>query len=149
MSHDEIFLHIEDPGDIKHSHLIYKTQEVETKPLNDLDTFIKYSSNINDFYQNIDKCKPEKDWEIYAELDDLIIEKKWHQRQHIYKLKISLVFISQFYFRTLIDICLNLTQYLIDSLQMPLEDRKSTLNNKLDAVENNLISKGPMPKYQY
>ena len=32
---------------------------------------------------------------------------------------------------------------------MLLEDRIATLNNTLDAVENNLISKEPMSKYLY
>ena len=44
------------------------------KYLNDSKTFIEYSINIDDIYENIEEYKPIKKWKILVVFDDMIAD---------------------------------------------------------------------------
>ena len=115
---DKIYLYPKDPCEAKYQYLINKRESVGINHFNDSKAFIEYSNNMHDVYKNIDKCNPDKENKILMVFDDMTADmihnkklssivtelfirgKKWN---------ISLVFITQSYFKVPKDVRLNTT----------------------------------------
>ena len=92
------------------------------KTLKDPKTFIDYSQTIDDVYENLEDCNPPKKRIVLTVFDDMSEDIESNQKlSHIFtelllrgiKFNISLVFISQSYFKVPKTIRLNATHYII------------------------------------
>ena len=102
--------------------MIKKRENTGIKHLNDSNEFIECSNRMNDAYEKIDECNPNRKRKILIEFDDMIadiIRNKNFQAiiKELFircrKVNISLVFITQSYFSVPKDVRLNLTHHLI------------------------------------
>ena len=104
---DEIYLYAKDPYKSKYQYLINKREGVGINHFNDPKAFIEYSNDMHDNYKNIDDYNPNKENKILV-FDDMIADMIHHKKLNSIvtelfirgrKLNISLVFITQSYFK--------------------------------------------------
>ena len=118
---DKIYLYAKDPYEAKYQYLINKRETVGINHFNDPKAFIEYSNQMRDVYKNINYYNLDKENKILIVFDDMIADmihnKKLDQivtelviRER--KLNISLVFITQSYFKVPKYVRLN-TKFLI------------------------------------
>ena len=119
---DKIYLYAKDLSESKYQFLIKKREDAGIKNLDDASAFIEYSNTMDDVYDNIDDSKPRRKRKILILFDDMIADIMTNKNfQAIIKelfircrkLNMSLVFITQSYFRVSKDVRLNSTHYLI------------------------------------
>ena len=119
---DKIYLYGKDPYESKYQYLINKRESVGTKNFNDLKAFIDYSNDMHDTYENIDDYNPDKENKILIIFDDMIADMINNKKLNSIvselfirgrKLNISLVFITQSYFKVPKDVRLNTTHVFI------------------------------------
>ena len=117
---DKIYLYTKDLYEAKYQFLINKRETTWLKHLNDPKAFIEYLSDMQNVYKNIDKYKTDKEQKILIVFDDMIAEiindKKLNSiATELFirgtKLNISLVFITQSYFKLSKDLRLNSTNF--------------------------------------
>ena len=121
---DKIYLYAKDLHEPKYEYLINKREQAGIKNLNDLHTFIEYSDDMNDVLDDINNYNKNRDKKVLIVFDDMIAEynieynknfkriiKELFHRAH--KINVSIVFITQSYFRALKDARLNSTHYII------------------------------------
>ena len=115
---DKIYLYAKDSYEVKYQYLINKREGVGINHCNDPKAFIEYSSYMHDVYKNIDEYNPNKENKILIVFDDMIDD--MINNKKIYsmvtklfirgrKINISLVFITQSYFKVPKDVKLNTT----------------------------------------
>ena len=104
---DKKYLYTKDPYEAKYQYLINKRESVGIDHFNDPKAFIEYS-NMHDVYKNIDEYNPNKENKILIVFDDMIADMINSKKQNSIvtalfnrgrKLNISLVFITQSYFK--------------------------------------------------
>ena len=116
---DKIYLYVKDPYEDKCQYLINKRDSVGLKHFNDPKAFIEYSNDMHKVYKNIDNYNLNKEKRILIVFDDMnadmINSKKLNSivtdlfiRGR--KLNISLIFITQSYFKVPKDVRNNSTQ---------------------------------------
>ena len=117
---DKIYLYTKDLYEAKYQFLINKRETTWLKHFNDPKAFIEYLSDMQNVYKNIDKYKTDKEQKILIVFDDMIAEiindKKLNSiATELFirgtKLNISLVFITQSYFKLSKDLRLNSTNF--------------------------------------
>ena len=113
---DKIYLYAKDPYEAKDQYLINKRKGAGINHFNDPKAFIEYSNDMGDVYKTIDKYNLDKENKILIAFDDLIHNKNLNSIvSELFirgrKLNISLVFITQSYFKVSKDVRLN-TSYL-------------------------------------
>ena len=105
---DKIYLYARDPYEDKYQFLIEKRENIGLKHFNDPKAFIEYSNNMHDVYKNIDNYNPDKENKILIVFDDMIADMINNKKLNSIvtelfirgrKLNISLVFITQSYFK--------------------------------------------------
>ena len=57
---DKIYLYAKDLSEPKYELLIKKCKDAGIKHLNDLNAFTECSNNMDDVYENIDDCNPNR-----------------------------------------------------------------------------------------
>ena len=106
----------------KYQYLINKREQAAIKNLNDPHAFIEYSNDMNDVLDDINNYNKNRDKKILITFDDMIADimrsekfKAIVKERFIRcrKLNISIVFITQSYFRTPKDSRLNSTHYIL------------------------------------
>ena len=113
---DKIYLYAKDANEKKYLYLINKREQAGIKNLNDPHAFIEYSNDKKSIYNK------KRDKKVLIIFNDMIadimrsekfkaIVKELFIRYR--KLNISIVFITQFYFRTPKDARLNSTHYIL------------------------------------
>ena len=119
---DKIYLWVKDPFESKCQLLINERGKVEIKELKNPKALIDYSGTIDDVYENLEDYNPTKKGKVLIVFDDMIADMDANKKlspivTELFlrgrKLNISLVFISQFYFKVLITVRLNVTYYFI------------------------------------
>ena len=119
---DKIYMYIKDPYEDKHQYLINKRESVGLKHCNDSKAFIEYSNDMHDVYKNIDNYNLNKENKILIVFDDMIADMINNKKLNSIltelfiicrKLNISLVFISQTYFKVPKDVRNNSTHFFI------------------------------------
>ena len=119
---DKIYLYAKDPYEAKYQFLINKRESIGLKHFNDPKAFIKYSNDMQDVYKNIDEYNPGKKRKILIVFDDMIADMINNKKLNSIvtelfirgrKLNISLVFITQSYFKVQKDVGLNSTHFFI------------------------------------
>ena len=105
---DKIHLHAKDPYEGKYQYLINKRERVGINHLNDPKAFIEYSNDMHDVYKNIDNYNTDKGNKILIVFDDMIADMINNKKLNSIvtelfirgrKLNISLIFITQSYFK--------------------------------------------------
>ena len=102
--------------------MINKREGVSINHFNDPKAFIEYSNDMHDVYKNIDEYNPYKENKILIVFDDMIADMIHNKKLNSIvtelfirgrKLNISLVFITQLYFKVLKDVRLNASHLFI------------------------------------
>ena len=119
---DKIYLYAKDADEKKYQYLTNKREQVGIQNLNDPYAFIEYSNDINDVLENINNYNKNRDKKVLIIFDDMIADIMRSEKfkaivKELFircrKLNISIVFITQSYFRTPKDARLNSTQYIL------------------------------------
>ena len=119
---EKIYLYAKDPYESKYQYLINKREKVGLGHFDDHKTFIEYSNDIQDVYKNIDDYNPGKKRKVLIIFDDMIADMIINKKLNPIitelfirgrKLNISIVFITQFYFKVPKDVRLNSTHFFI------------------------------------
>ena len=126
---DKIYLYAKDTDEEKCQYLKNKREQVGIKNLNDPYAFIEYSNDMNDVLEDINNYNKNRDKKVLIIFDDIIADIMRTEKlkaivKELFircrKLNISIVFITQSYFKTPKDARLNSTHYIL----MKISNRK-------------------------
>ena len=119
---DKIYLYAKDTDEEKYQYLITKREQAGEKNLNDPHAFIEYSSDMNDVLEDINNYNKKRDKKVLTIFDDIIADIMRSEKfkaivKELFircrKLNISIVFLTQSYFRIPKDARLNSTHYIL------------------------------------
>ena len=143
---DKIYLYAKDPYEAKYQHLINKHEKVGLDHFNDPKAFIEYSNNMQDVHKNIEcnsieEYNPGKKCKVLIVFDDIISDMINNKRLNPIvtelsirgrKLNISIVFITQSYFKVPKNVRLNSTHFFIMKIPNERELQQIALNHSSD-----------------
>ena len=113
---DKIYLYAKDLHEPKYEYLINKRKQARIKNLNDPHAFIEYSDDINDVLDDINNYNKNRDKKVLIVFDGMIADIEYNKnfkriiKELFYrarKTNVSIVFITQSYFRALKNARLN------------------------------------------
>ena len=119
---DKIYLYAKDIHELKYEYLINKREQAGIKNLDDPKALIEYSDDMEDVLDDINNYNKNRDKKLLIVFDDMIADIEYNKnfkriiKQLFYrarKINISVVFITQSYFRALKDVRLNSTHYIL------------------------------------
>ena len=119
---DKIYLYAKDLHEPKYEYLINKREQVGIKNLNDPHAFKEYPDYMNDVLDDINNYNKNRDKKVVIVFDDIIADIEYNKnfkritKELFYrarKVNVSIVFITQSYFRALKDARLNSTHYIL------------------------------------
>ena len=119
---DEIDLYAKDTDEEKYQYLINKREQAGIKNLNNPHAFIEYLNDMNDVLEDINNFNKKRDKKVLIIFDDMIADIMRSEKfkaivKELFircrKLNISIIFITQSYFRTRKDARLNNTHYIL------------------------------------
>ena len=119
---DKIYLYAKDLSEPKYEYLINKREQVGIEMLQNAKAFIEHSNKMNDVFENINNYNKKRNKKVLLVFDNMIAgtehNKKFRKviKELFYrarKLNVSIVFITQSYFRVLKDARLNSTHYVL------------------------------------
>ena len=146
---DKIYLSTKDPYEAKYQYLINKREGVGINHFNDPKAFIEYSNDMHDVYKNIDEYNPDKERKILIGFDDMIADMINNKKLNSIvtelfirgrKLNISLVFITQSYFKVSKDVRLNTTHFFIGKIPDKRELPDIAINHSSDISTKDFIN---------
>ena len=132
---DEIYLYAKDLHEPKYEYLINKREQAGIKNLNDPHAFIEYSDNMNDVLNDINNYNKNRDKKLLIVFDDMIADIEYNKNfkriiKELFfrarKINVSVVFITQAYFRALKDARLNSTHYILMKINNKKELKRIT-----------------------
>ena len=138
---DKIYLYAKDPYEKKYQYLINKREKVGINHFNDPKTFMEYSKDMQDVYKNIEDYNPIKKRKVLIIFDDMIAYMINNKKLNPIvtelfirgrKLNISIVFITQSYFKVPKDVRLNSTHFFIVKNPNERELQQIALNHSSD-----------------
>ena len=138
---DEIYLYAKDPYEAKYQYLINKREKGGLNHFNDPKAFMEYSNDMQDAYKNIEDYNTIKKRKILIVFDDMIADMINNNKLNPIvtelfirgrKLNISIVFITQSYFKVPKDVRLNSTFFFIMKIPNKRELRQIALNYSSD-----------------
>ena len=138
---DKIYLYAKDPYEAKYQFLINKRKSTGLKHFNDPKAFIEHSNNMQDVYKNIEQYNIGKKRKISIAFDDMIADVVNNKKLNPVvtglfirgrKLNISIVFITQSYFKVSKDVRLNSMHFFIMKISNKMELRQIALNHSSD-----------------
>ena len=119
---DKIYLYAKDTDEKKYQFLINKREQAGIKNLNDPHAFIEYSNDMDDVLDDINNYNKNRDKKVLIIFDGMIADIMRSEKfkaivkelfMRCRKLNISIVFITQSYFRTPKEAKLNITRYIL------------------------------------
>ena len=134
-------MYAKDPYEDKYQFLIKKRENIGLKHFNDPKAFIEYSNDMHDVYKNIDHYNPDKENKILIVFDDMIADMINNKKLNSIvaelfirgrKLNISLVFITQSYFKVPRDVRLNTNHFFIMKIPNKRKLQQIVLNHSSD-----------------
>ena len=138
---DKIYLYVKDPYKKIYQYLINKREKVGINHFNDPKTFMEYSNDMQDVYKNIEYYNPIKKRKVLRIFDDMIADMINNNKlspvvTELFirgrKLNISIVFITQSYFKVPKDVRLNSTHFFIMKIPNRRERQQIALNHSSD-----------------
>ena len=141
-------MYAKDLYETKYQFLINKRESTGLKHFNDPKAFIEYSNDMHDVYKNIDDYNPDKENKILIVFDDMIADMINNKKLNSIvtelfirgrKLNISLVFITQSYFKVPKDVRLNSTHFFIMKIPNKRELQQIALNHSSDISTKDFI----------
>ena len=138
---DKIYLYARDPYEKKYQYLINKREKVGLNHFNDPKAFMEYSNDMQDVHKNIEDYNPIKKRKILIVFDDMIGDMINNNKLNPIvtellirgrKLNISIVFITQSYFKVPKDVRLNSTHFFIMNIPNKRELQQIALNHSSD-----------------
>ena len=135
---DKIYLYAKDPHEAKYQHLINKREKVGLDHFKDPKAFMEYSNDMQDVYKNIENYNPGKKRKILIVFDEIIADMINNKKLNAVvtelfirgrKLNISIVFITQSYFKVPKDVRLNSTHFFIKRIPNKRELQQIALNH--------------------
>ena len=136
-----MYLYVKDPYEEKYQFLINKRESTGLKNFNDPKAFIEYLNDIQDVYENTEESNIGKKHKILIVFDDMIADMINNKKLNPIvtelfirgrKLNISLVFITQSYFKVPKDVRLNTTHFFIMKIPNKRELQQIALNHSSD-----------------
>ena len=118
----KIYLYAKDISEPKFEYLINKREQAGIKNLNDLYAFIEYSDDMDDVLDDINNYNKNRDKKVLIVFDDMIADIEYNKKFKITtkelfyrarKINVSIIFITQSYFRALKDARLNSAHYIL------------------------------------
>ena len=146
---DKIYLYAKDPYEAKYQYLINKREGVGIDHFNDPKAFIEYSNDMRNVYKNIDDCNPDKENNILIVFDDMIADMIHNKKLNLIvtelfirgrKLNISIVFITQSYFKVPKEIRLNTTHFFISKIPNKRELQQTAINHSSDISTEDFVN---------
>ena len=119
---DKIYLYAKDIHEPNCEYLINKREQTGIKNLNDPHAFIEYSDDMNDVLDDINNYNKNRDKKVLTVFDDMLADIEYNKNfkriikelfYRAHKINVSIVFITQSYFRALKDARLNSTHYIL------------------------------------
>ena len=113
---NKIYLYVKDLYETKYQYLINKRESVGLNHFNHPKAFIEYPNDMQDVYKIIDEFNIDKERKILIVFDDMIADMISNKKLNSIvneKINISLVFITQSYFKVPKDVRLNSTHFFI------------------------------------
>ena len=117
---DKIYSYAKDPYEEKYQYLIRIREKVDIYHYNVPRAYIEYSNGMRNIYKNVDYSNPDKENKTLIVFDDMIADMIHNKKLNSIvtelfirgrKLNISLVFITQSYFKVPKDVRLNATHF--------------------------------------
>ena len=145
---DKIYLYAKDPYEAKYQYLINKRESVGIDHFNDPKAFTEYSNDMLVVYKNIHEYNPDRENKIVA-FDDMIADMIHNKKLDSIvtelfirgrKLNISLVFITQSYFKVPKDVRLNTTHFFIAKIPNKRELQQILRNHSSDIRTEDFIN---------
>ena len=142
------YLYAKDPFEDKNQYLINKRNGVGINHFNDPKAFIEYSNDMQDVYKDINDYNPDKENKILMVFDDMIPDMINNEKLNSIvtelfirgrKLNISLVFITQSYFKDPKDVRLNTTLIFIMKIPDKRELQQIAINHSPDIDFKDLV----------
>ena len=134
-------MYAKDPCEDKYQFLINKRESIGLKHFSDPKAFIEYSNDMHDVYGNINYYNPDKENKILIVFNDMIADMINNKKLNSIvtelfirgrKLNISLVFITQSYFKVPKDVRLNTTHFFIMKIPNKRELQQIAINHSSD-----------------
>ena len=119
---DKIYLYAKDLHEPKYEYLINKGEQAGIRNLNDPHAFIEYSDDMNDVPDDINTYNKNRDKKVLIVFDDMIADIEYNKnfkriiKELFYrarKINVSIIFITQSYFRALKYARLNTKHYIL------------------------------------
>ena len=138
---DKIYLHAKHPYEKKYQYFIKKLEKVGLNHSNDAKAFMEYSNDMQDVYKNIEEYNLIKKRKVLIVFDDMIADMINNNKLNPIvteffirgrKLNISIVFITQSYFKVPKDVRLNSTHLFIMKIPNKRELQQIALNHSSD-----------------
>ena len=129
-------------------YLIIKRESVGINHLNDSKAFIEYSNDMHDVYKNIDNYNPDNENKILIVFDDMIADMINNKKLNSIvtelfirgrKLNISLIFITQSYFKVPKGVRNNSTHFFIMKIPNKRELMQIAINHSSDINTKDFI----------
>ena len=145
---DKIYPYAKDPYEDKYQYLINKRERVGINHLNDPKVFIEYSNDMHKVYKNIDNYNPDKENKILIVFDDMIADVINNKKLNSIvtelfitgrKLNISLIFITQSYFKVPKDVRNNSTHFFIMKISNKRKLMQIATNHSSDINSKDFI----------
>ena len=145
---DKIYLYAKDPYEDKYQYLINKRERVGINHLNDHKAFMEYSNDMHKVYKNIDNYNPDKENKVLIVFDDMIADMINNKKLNSMvtelfirgrKLNISLIFITQSYFKVPKDVRNNSTHFFIMKIPNKRELQQIAINHSSDINTKDFI----------
>ena len=146
---DKIYLYTKDPYEAKYQYLIKIRKKLGIDYHNDPRVYLEHSNDMQDVYKNINYYNPNKENKILIVFDDMIADMIHNKKLNSIvtelfirgrKLNISLVFITQSYFKVPKDVRLNTTHFFITKILNNRELQQIAINHLSDISTNNFIN---------
>ena len=122
---DKTYLYAKDLCKARYQFLIKKSEDIQTKHLNGSKTLIEYSNNMWDVFKNIEEYNPGMECKVLLVFDDMVADmhnNKTLNSLNLFirrrKLKFSLVFITQSYFKVPKDVTLNTKHFFNENSKL-------------------------------
>ena len=138
---DKIYLYAKDPYEKKYKYLINKREKAGLNYFIDPKAFTEYSNDMQDVHKNIEDSNPIKKRKILIVFDDMIADMINNNKLNPIvpelfirgrKLNISIVFITQSYFKVPKDVRLNSTHFFFMKIPNKRELQQIALNHSSD-----------------